>query len=101
MAAQTKSRASRAADKADQDQQQPQAEAETAPQPEPAKPAAPAKPTATFDLGARPVVYHFPHIVVNGETFTCPHTAYGHESEKSSMTCVRKLAAEHGAALAK
>jgi hypothetical protein len=70
--------------------------------PEPAKPAkAPARPVGTLDLNPQPVVYFRPSVRVGNDTHTCPHTAFGHETEKSAMVCARKLAAEHGAVLAK
>lgn len=87
---------------ADQDQpqpQQPQPEPTPQPEPEPTKPAA--KPTATWELGTVQVPYHHPSIQVGDQTHTCPHTAYGHESEKSARTCALRLAAEAGAVLAK
>jgi hypothetical protein len=116
MAAQTKSRAARAAEQNEQDaikaaeagEIEPTAEAveqaaaeQEQPQPEPeAKPEG--KPTATYDLGHGRIVFYRPSLTLRDGTVTdCPHAQWGHEKEQHAMKCLRKLAAEQGVALAK
>lgn len=112
----TRSRATRAAEKAQQDQAKPelcihdldpaacaecngtaaaQREAEAQPEPKPELP------TATFDLGAGRIVYFRPSLTLPDGTVTdCPHEQWGHGSEKTALTCARKMASEHGVGLA-
>jgi cell division protein FtsN len=123
----TKSRATRAADKAeadavlarnreladrlaeeDQDQQpeqeeqeqeqeQPEEEQEQEEQPEPEP-----TPTAAYDLGEGRIRFYRPVLTLpSGETVECPHDRWGHELEPHAMKCLRKLAAGHGVKLAK
>jgi hypothetical protein len=99
----TKSRATRAAEKAQQDSP-PNGEAgreplgaasmrANEPQPE--------LPTAAFDLGAGRIVYYRPSLTLpDGVTVDCPHEQWGHGSEKTALACIRKAAAEHGVKLA-
>ena len=93
-----KPRQSRAARAAQLSAVKPQAEgakpeAKAAPEPEP-------KLTAKLDLGARKVEYWFPAIVMaDGTRIACPHSRYGHESEKAAQRCGRALAAQHGVKL--
>jgi pyruvate/2-oxoglutarate dehydrogenase complex dihydrolipoamide acyltransferase (E2) component len=93
-----------AKDKADQPQaQEPQPEPEPTPDPEPAAPAKPEpKPTAPFNLGAGRITFYRPSLTLpDGTVVDCPHEQWGHEKEPHAMKCLRKLAAEHGVALAK
>jgi outer membrane biosynthesis protein TonB len=75
-----------------------------APKPAPAPAPAPApqpkpepKPTATIDLGAKPVTYWFPvATLADGTKVACPHTKYGHESEKAATACIKSVIASKG-----
>lgn len=89
-----RSRASRAADKAEANHQ-PNLTAVPSETPKPQ----PEKPTASLDLGARKIEYFFPSVTINGETFSCSHSRYGHESEASAKRCASALASQHGGKL--
>jgi hypothetical protein len=110
----TKSRATRAAEKAQQDQAKPelcihdldpaacaecngtaaaQREAEAQPEPKPELP------TAALDLGKGRINYYWPALTVDGESIDCPHAQWGHGSEKTAMACARKMAADRGVKL--
>lgn len=55
------------------------------------------KPAATVDLGMRQVPMWFPSATLaNGETVTCGHTRYGHESEKAAQRCISALVTQRG-----
>lgn len=67
------------------------------------KPAATPKPkpepklSAQVDLGARQVTYWFPvATLADGSQVSCPHSKYGHESEKAAGSCIRALVASKG-----
>ena len=49
------------------------------------------KSSPKVNLGARKVTAWNPTVVVDGRTLSCPHTAYGHESEKAAKRCVASL----------
>ena len=60
-------------------------------------PALKVKPSASVDLGAKPVTYWFPSAKLSdGTTVTCPHARYGHESEASAKRCIAQLVAQNG-----
>lgn len=74
-------------------------------QPDEAQPAgapkAEVKPAATLDLGAKPITYYYPAIVLaDGTRIECSHRKYGHEAEAAAAKCGRALATQHGVKLA-
>jgi hypothetical protein len=108
----TKSRATRAAEKAEQDRQQVQGEAQDQDQEdqdeeqedgEQSQPEAqPELPAAAFDLGRGRIVYYRPSLTLpDAVTVDCPHAQWGHGSEKAAMACLRKMAAGRGVELAR
>jgi len=89
----SKSRASRAADKAQEGQPQTGQQETGQPKPEAKQPA---KPEATVDLGAYSYTMHQPVVTgPDGVQHKCPHR-WGHEAEKVAMACARRLAAQAG-----
>lgn len=65
------------------------------------KDAKPRKPAAAVDLGMRQVPMWFPSATLSGgETVTCPHQRYGHESEAAAKRCISALVAQRGHRLA-
>jgi hypothetical protein len=87
-----RSRATRSAAQAAQPK--PQAKPAETPKPEPAKP------TATIDLGAKQVTFHWPTITLPDKTVVkCSHTSWGHQTEAAARKCARQMAAEHGVKL--
>jgi hypothetical protein len=107
MATTRKSRASRAADQAEQQPEARSYEDQTTDmadmsdaqweasdqKPEPT----PELPVATGDLGHGRIVYFQPSLVLpDGKTVECPHSQWGHGKESAAAACLRKLAAEHG-----
>jgi hypothetical protein len=66
------------------------------PTPKGRKPAAPKPPAEPkIDLGARQVTTWVPIVTMpGGKKITCPHSRYGHESEKAAKACSRSLIAQ-------
>jgi hypothetical protein len=104
-----KSRAQRSAEQAEQDATkaaesgdiEPTAEAVEQAAAEQAKPEPkPDLPLATGDLGQGRIVYYQPSVTLpDGTVIDCPHSTWGHGSEKAATACLRKVAAEHGVRL--
>jgi hypothetical protein len=90
-----KSRATRAAEKlAEQTTPATQPAAETTPTPAP-EPKVEHK--ISVDLGLTETPTWRPVAVVDGTSVACPHTRYGHESEKAAKSCINRLVREASA----
>lgn len=60
-----------------------------------------ANPLATMDIGLVQTPTWKPTAKLStGEQVACPHSRYGHESEKAALACIRSVIASHGHKLA-